>query len=407
MNPLLNQLEPYPFEKLADLLANVTPAKEYTAINLSIGEPKHPPAPFLLQAMRDSLHEVARYPVTQGMLELRQAACQWAEQRFHLDAGALDPGIHLLPVNGTREALFSIARAVVDATPSSRFPPVVLMGNPFYQIYEGAAIMAEAKPVYLDANASNGFLPDFTLVPMELWDRVQMVYICTPSNPTGAAFSMDQLHALIELADRHDFMIVSDECYGEIWYHQPPPGILEACWTLGRKNFQRCLAFHSLSKRSNLPGARSGFVAGDAMILKKYMQLRTYTGCATPPFIQRVAVAAWQDEAHVEVNRAIYRQKLADAKAILSPVLPVMDPVAGFYLWLAVPGGGEAFARRLYEYYNVTTLPGVYLSRTSHYGREPGETVNPGTPYIRVALVASVEENQDAMQRIAACVRGA
>ncbi|MBF0429434.1 MAG: aminotransferase class I/II-fold pyridoxal phosphate-dependent enzyme, partial [Magnetococcales bacterium] len=310
MNPRLNKLEPYPFEKLAALLANTRPSPAHTPINLSIGEPKHPPAPFLLQALQDSLHEVAIYPSTKGLLELRQAACQWAEKRFHLDSTALDPERHLLPVNGTREALFSIAQAVID--PIHHQAPVVLMPNPFYQIYEGAAIMAEAEPLYCTAGAKEGFLPDFTTLPPDLLDRVQLVYLCTPSNPTGAAYSLERLQALLHLADRHDFVIVSDECYSEIWYHHPPPGILQACWLAGRKDFSRCLAFHSLSKRSNLPGARSGFVAGDATIIKKYLHLRTYTGCATPPFIQRAAILAWQDESHVEENRMIYRQKLAD-----------------------------------------------------------------------------------------------
>ncbi|MBF0273509.1 MAG: succinyldiaminopimelate transaminase [Magnetococcales bacterium] len=404
MNPLLNLLEPYPFEKLAVLLANVT-SSTLSPINLSIGEPKHPPAPFLLDAMRDSLHEVSRYPSTQGMPELRQAACQWTETRFQLQSGALDPDRHLLPVNGTREALFSIAQAVVDPAPKNRSKPAILMPNPFYQIYEGAAIMAHAEPIYMNASASEGFLPDFGALPPALLDRVQLLYLCTPSNPTGAAFSLERLQTLIQLADRHNFVIVSDECYSEIWYNSPPPGILQAAWRAGRKDFQRCVAFHSLSKRSNLPGARSGFVAGDPTILKKYQQLRTYTGCSTPPFIQRAAIAAWKDESHVAENRAIYRQKLADALEILSPVLPVRAPDAGFYLWLQVPGGGERFAHRLYDRYNVTTLPGAYLSRSTGHATHPGASGNPGEGCLRVALVASVEENRDAMQRIASCAK--
>ncbi|MBF0342390.1 MAG: aminotransferase class I/II-fold pyridoxal phosphate-dependent enzyme [Magnetococcales bacterium] len=242
-------------------------------------------------------------------------------------------------------------------------------------------------------------------MPPALLDRVQLLYLCTPSNPTGAAFSLERLQTLIQLADRHDFVIVSDECYSEIWYENPPPGILQAAWRSGRKALQRCLAFHSLSKRSNLPGARSGFVAGDAAILKKYLQLRTYTGCSTPPFIQRAAIAAWQDETHVEENRAIYRRKLADALEILSPILPVKAPDAGFYLWLKVPGGGERFAHRLYERYNVTTLPGAYLSRSTGHATHPGATGNPGEANIRVALVAPEKENREAMLRIADCAR--
>ncbi|NGZ07369.1 MAG: succinyldiaminopimelate transaminase [Magnetococcales bacterium] len=405
MNPRLNLLEPYPFEKLARLLANVVPASDHSPINLSIGEPKHPPAPFLLTAMQEALPEVARYPSTQGMAELRQAACTWAENRFHLPCGTLDPERHLLPVNGTREALFSIAAAVVDPTLKQGLPPAVLMPNPFYQIYEGAAIMSHAEPIYMNASAADGFLPDFGALPPALLDRVQLLYLCTPSNPTGAAFSSERLQTLIQLADRHDFVIVSDECYSEIWYDHPPVGILQAAWSAGRREFQRCLTFQSLSKRSNLPGARSGFVAGDPQLIKKYLQLRTYTGCSTPPFIQRAAIAAWRDETHVEANRTIYRQKLADALEILSPVLPVQAPDAGFYLWLQVPGGGERFALRLFERYNVTTLPGAYLSRTTGHATHPGAMGNPGAPCIRVALVASVEENRAAMHRIAACAR--
>ncbi|MEO5346899.1 MAG: succinyldiaminopimelate transaminase [Magnetococcus sp. YQC-9] len=405
MNSRLNLLEPYPFEKLAALLANTTPETGLKPINLSIGEPKHPPAPFLLEAMRDSLAEVCKYPSTIGMPELRAAACQWAEKRSGLDAGALDPERNLLPVNGTREALFSIVQAVVDPTPKHHRAPVVLMPNPFYQIYEGAALMANAEPVYMNASEAEGFLPDFGALPPSLLDRVQLLYLCTPSNPTGAAFSLERLQTLIQLADRHDFVIVSDECYSEIWYHSPPAGILEAAWRAGRKDFARCLSFQSLSKRSNLPGARSGFVAGDAAILKKYLQLRTYTGCSTPPFIQRAATAAWLDEVHVEANRVVYRQKLAEALEILSPVLPVRAPDAGFYLWLKVPGGGERFAHRLYERYNVTVLPGAYLSRATGLATHPAAVGNPGEACVRVALVASLEENREAMNRIAACAR--
>ncbi|MBF0294184.1 MAG: succinyldiaminopimelate transaminase [Magnetococcales bacterium] len=400
MNPRLNRLEPYPFEKLAALLAGASPPAGLTGINLSIGEPKHPPAPFLLEAMRDSLELAARYPVTVGQPELRIAACRWAERRHGLDGGALDPDRHLLPVNGTREALFSIAAAVIDPTPSAQGAPVVLMPNPFYQIYEGAARMADAEPFCLDAREEDGFLPDPARIPEALLPRVQLLYLCTPSNPTGAACTLEALQAWLRLADRHDFVIAADECYSEIWYDRPPPGILGAAWAMGRRDFARCMTFQSLSKRSNLPGVRSGFVAGDAEILQKYLKLRTYTGCATPPFIQQAAIAAWNDETHVEANRVVYRQKLADALEILTPVLPVTAPAAGFYLWLKVPGGGEAFARRLYARYNVTTLPGAYLGRPS-----PVTGANPGAAFIRVALVTGIEENREAMRRIAACVR--
>ena len=395
MNPLLDKLHPYPFEKLTHLLQDCKPPLEVSPLNLAIGEPKHPVPPFILRTMADDLRTIGHYPVTRGGAALRQAAAGWLERRFGLPAGVVSPDRHVLPVNGTREALFSIAQGVIDPGRKS----VVLMPNPFYQIYEGAALMAGARPVYLDATAENGFLPRFDHLSPELLDQTALLYLCTPGNPTGAVLPLERMVALLALAERHDFIIACDECYSEIWYQQPPAGILEAAWHAGRTGFQRCLAFHSLSKRSNMPGARSGFVAGDATVLAGYFRMRTYTGCTTPPFVQQAAIAAWQDEAHVEENRRLYREKLAAALAILEPVMPVVRPQAGFYLWLRVPGGGELFAKRLFQQYHVTVLPGAYLGRPGKSG------TNPGSPYIRVAMVAPAAENSAAMRRIARCAR--
>ncbi|MBF0448685.1 MAG: succinyldiaminopimelate transaminase [Magnetococcales bacterium] len=396
MNPYLDRLQPYPFEKLSALLKDQPVNTNLAALNISIGEPKHPVAPFLRQAMADALDGISRYPTTRGELPLRQAAADWLEKRFELAAKSINPESNILPVNGTREALFSIAQLFSGDHPAGE-ESIILSPNPFYQIYEGAAHIARARPVFVNANAENGFLPDYHALPKKILDQTELLYLCTPSNPTGSVYNLDQLQQLIELADRHDFVIASDECYSEIWYHTAPPGLLQAAWKMGRRDFHRCLVFHSLSKRSNMPGARSGFVAGDAHLLDHYFRLRTYTGCATPPFIQAAAVAAWQDESHVEDNRVQYRQKLKESIDILSPVLPVTPPEAGFYLWLKVPGGGISFAQQLYREYNVVVLPGAYLGRDN-----AGE--NPGAPYIRVALVATPEDNREAMRRIAACV---
>ncbi|MBF0588041.1 MAG: succinyldiaminopimelate transaminase [Magnetococcales bacterium] len=394
MNPRLEQLKPYPFERLSRLLGEVTPPADIRPINISIGEPKHAVAPFLRQAMIDAMDGIANYPTTRGEPALREAIAGWLVRRYALTPTSMDPDRNLLPVNGTREALFSIAQAVVDS--DRHKDAVVLSPNPFYQIYEGAALMAGAEPVYIDATEESNFLPRFTELPAELLDRTQLLYLCSPSNPTGAVHSLEELTRLIELAEKHDFIIASDECYSEIWYERPPPGLLQAADASGRHDYARCLVFHSLSKRSNMPGARSGFVAGDAKLLAHYFRLRTYTGCAMPPFIQRASAVAWSDESHVADNRALYRAKLEEAVEILSPTLPVTRPQASFYLWLRVPGGGEQFTQRLLAEQNVTVLPGAYL------GRSPNDE-NPGAPYIRVALVAPLEDNREAMQRIAAC----
>ncbi|MBF0096655.1 MAG: succinyldiaminopimelate transaminase [Magnetococcales bacterium] len=404
MNPLLRQLHPYPFEKLAILLgsdpekraaAPQGPSAALAPINLSIGEPKHPVPSFIRQTMADALEDIGLYPTTRGELFLRQAMAAWLERRFQLPT--VDPQRQILPVNGTREALFSIAQAVVEHSSGEKC--YVLMPNPFYQIYEGAALMAGAQPIYVPCLAENGFLPDYQAVPATILQRTALIYLCSPGNPTGAVFPLAGLQKLIELAMRYNIVLAADECYSEIWYEQPPAGLLQAAQQMGVEQFAHCLVFHSLSKRSNMPGARSGFVAGNAQLLADYFRLRTYTGCATPRFIQRAATVAWQDEQHVAENRTIYQQKLEDALRILSPILPVQRPDAGFYLWLKVPGGGESFARHLFQRYHVTVLPGGYLGRPDVNGH------NPGTDYVRIALVASREENHQAMLRIAQCAQ--
>ncbi|MBF0348213.1 MAG: succinyldiaminopimelate transaminase [Magnetococcales bacterium] len=395
MNTMLRGLQPYPFEKLHALLKEVTPSREHTPINLSIGEPRHPVAPWIRETMAQALDGISRYPTTRGEEGLRQSAARWLERRFTLIPGSVDPETQLLPVNGTREALFSIVQAVTGPRDPGA---VVLMPNPFYQIYEGAALMAGATPIHVPATEDNHFLPDYASLPPELLARTRLLFLCSPANPTGAVTHEAELIRLLHLAETYQFILAADECYSEIWDRSPPPGLLKVAQDQGRMGFERCLVFHSLSKRSNMPGARSGFVAGDAAILNDYFQLRTYTGCATPPFIQQAAIAAWNDETHVEENRIQYRQKFADALEILQPLLPVRIPEAGFYLWLKVPKGGELFARHMFQRYNVTVLPGAYL------GRGHG-TDNPGLPYVRIAMVQPRNENKEGIQRIAAAIR--
>lgn len=396
MNPLLDRLQAYPFERLSRLLDRVAPPEGTAPIRLSIGEPRHPAPPFVRDALIGALDGLSRYPSTRGEESYRVAIRNWIARRYDLPSASLDPARHILPVNGTREALFSIAQAVVDGG-SGAGGATVLMPNPFYQIYEGAAFMAGAEPLFVNATPETGFQPNFETLPGELLDRAQLLYLCSPGNPTGACYSLDQLKRLIELARRHDLILASDECYSEIWYDAPPPGILQAAAEMGVDDFKNCVAFNSLSKRSNIPGARAGFAAGDPEILARYFQLRTYTGCATPPFIQAAAQAAWEDEVHVAENRALYAAKLDRAIDILSSITEVSRPEAGFYLWLKVPGGGEAFTHRLYRDYNVTLLPGAYLSRDTESG-------NPGADYVRIALVAEPKVCEEGITRIAACI---
>ncbi|HEN8728700.1 TPA: succinyldiaminopimelate transaminase [Pseudomonas putida] len=393
MNHALTQLQPYPFEKLRALLGSVKPAADKRAIALSIGEPKHESPAFVAQAMADNLDKLAVYPSTIGLPGLRQAIGQWCERRFGVPAGWLDADRHILPVNGTREALFAFTQAVVNRADDG----LVISPNPFYQIYEGAALLAGATPHYLPCLENNGFNPDFDAVPAEVWKRCQILFLCSPGNPTGALVPMDTLKKLIALADEHDFVIAADECYSELYFDEdaPPPGLLTACAELGRSDFKRCVVFHSLSKRSNLPGLRSGFVAGDAEIIKPFLLYRTYHGCAMPVQTQLASIAAWQDEAHVRANRDQYRAKYDAVLDILQPVMDVQRPDGSFYLWAKVPGSDAEFTRDLFEAQHVTVVPGSYLSRDV-------DGVNPGAGRVRMALVAPLAECIEAAERIRA-----
>lgn len=387
MNPDLQRLHPYPFEKLARLFDGVVPAADKAPIAFSIGEPQHPAPDFIRQSMADNSALLARYPSTLGLTELRTAIAGWLTRRFSLNA--VDPDSQVIPVNGTREALFALAQACLDRHQQPR----VLMPNPFYQIYEGAALLAGGEPVYLPCTPETGMQPDFDAIDSGTWQRCQLLYICSPGNPTGAVLSIDEMQKLIRLADQYDFLIASDECYSEIWQTQPPPGLLQACAAMGRHDYGRCLVFHSLSKRSNLPGLRSGFVAGDADRLKAFLRYRTYHGCAMPVHHQLASIQAWQDESHVEENRHRYREKFAAVLDILGDHLKIEAPDAGFYLWPETPGSDEDFARELKRQQNVTVLPGSYLSRECN-------GINPGAGRIRMALVATLEECIEGAERI-------
>ncbi|MBF7729696.1 succinyldiaminopimelate transaminase [Pseudomonas sp. N040] len=397
MNNALNQLQPYPFEKLRELLGAVRPPADKAPIALSIGEPKHKSPDFVAQALARNLDQLAVYPTTLGIPALRQAIADWCIQRFGVPAGWLDAARHVLPVNGTREALFAFTQAVVNRSADA----LVVSPNPFYQIYEGATLLAGAQPHYLPCLAENGFNPDFDAVPAEIWQRCQLLFLCSPGNPTGALIPQATLEKLIGLADQYDFVIAADECYSELYFDEenPPPGLLSACAALGRSDFKRCVVFHSLSKRSNLPGLRSGFVAGDAEILKAFLLYRTYHGCAMPVHVQLASVAAWQDEAHVRANRELYRAKYAAVLAILQPVLDVQRPDGSFYLWARTPIDDTTFTRELFAQQHVTVVPGSYLSRAVN-----GE--NPGAGRIRMALVAPLAECVEAAERIRDFIKG-
>ena len=391
MNRDLARLQQYPFEKLARLKSDLTPPAALDHIALSIGEPQHTPPHFVVDSLISHLHQIARYPSTRGSDDLREAIATWLARRFAIPTQAVDPGRHVLPVSGTREALFAIAQCVVDRGDA----PAVLMPNPFYQIYEGAALLAGAEPIYLNCLPQNGFLPDLDAVATTTWQRCQLLYVCSPGNPTGAVMPEDYLLRLIELAQRFDFIIASDECYSEIYPDEsnPPPGLLGVAARAGLDDFSRCLAFHSLSKRSNLPGLRSGFVAGDPAVLGDFLLYRTYQGCALPPATQTASAAAWSDEEHVVANRELYREKFARVVDLLSAKLAPQLPQAGFYLWAETPVSDTEFARRLYAEHNVTVLPGRYL------GREQ-DGINPGENRVRMALVAPLDECLDAARRI-------
>jgi len=392
MNNDLKRLHPYPFEKLSILKQGLNPPAHLNHIALSIGEPQHPAPHFVIESLIAHMHQLSSYPSTRGKLELREAIAAWLCKRFQIAPSELDPEIHVLPVNGTREALFAIAQCIVD---SSTATPLVMMPNPFYQIYEGAAIMAGAQPHYLNCFEENNFLPDLDAVTPEQWAQCQIMYICTPGNPTGSVMSNDYLQKLIRLAQQYDFVIASDECYSEIYFdeNQPPAGLLGAAASMGLNSFDRCLVFHSLSKRSNLPGLRSGFVAGDAKLLEKFLLYRTYQGCSMPPATQTASTAAWSDERHVIENRNLYREKFDRVLSILSATLAPQKPQAGFYLWATTPIVDTSFTQRLYAEQNITVLPGQFLSRSTSEG-------NPGENKIRMALVAPLDECLDAANRI-------
>ena len=396
MNPDLEKLQPYPFERLMALKAGITPPADKAHIALSIGEPRHAPPTFALEAMGKQLGRVASYPLTKGTSELREAITQWLTTRFDLGENSLDAETQVIPVNGTREGLFAFAQAVVDRTTN----PIVMMPNPFYQIYEGATLLASAEPYYMNTTAATGYLPDLDAVPDEIWKRCQLIYTCTPGNPTGAVMDVAYLQRLIELADRHDFIIASDECYSEIYFDEdsPPPGLLEAASKMGRGDYARCVVFHSLSKRSNVPGLRSGFVAGDKNIMQKFLRYRTYHGCAMPEFVQYSSVSLWNDEDHVKENRDLYRQKFSKVVDMLSGTLNVSHPDAAFYLWPETPINEEDFAQQLFAQQNVTVLPGSYLSRDT--SGDNSSNKNPGKNRLRIALVASVDECVEAANRI-------
>lgn len=391
MNPDLDRLQPYPFERLAELKAGVRAPAGREHIALSIGEPKHPTPALILDALAAQLSGTAVYPTTRGLAALRGAIADWLARRYRLPQGSIDPAHHVLPVNGTREALFAFAQAVVDRGRD----PLVLMPNPFYQIYEGAALLAGAEPRYLPCTAENGFLPDFDAVDDATWGRCQLLYLCSPGNPTGAVLDAQALQRVIALADEHDFLIAADECYAELYFDEsdPPPGLLQAAVAMGRTDYRRCIVFHSLSKRSNAPGLRSGFVAGDAEVIAAFLRYRTYHGCAMPPHHQHASIAAWGDEDHVRANRAQYRAKFDAVLEILAPVLAVERPQAGFYLWPETPIPDTDFARALFATENVTVLPGRFLSRAVH-------GLDPGVGRVRLALVPPLEECVEAARRI-------
>jgi len=399
LNPLLDLLQPYPFERLRTLLAGAMPPAHLRHIPLSIGEPKHTPPAFIAEALVRALGEsLGSYPVALGLPALREAIARWLERRFALPPGTVRADDMVLPVNGTREALFSFVQAVVDTgTGAARARPLVLMPNPFYQIYEGAALLAGAEPHFLNCTEDAGYLPDLDAVDAATWARCQVLFLCTPGNPTGAVMPVSYLRRALELSARYGFIIASDECYSELYQDEsaPPPGLLQAAFAAGNDTFERCVVFHSLSKRSSVPGLRSGFVAGDAAFMARYRLYRTYHGCAVPLHTQLASIPAWNDELHVVANRRLYREKFARVTPVIAQALqqePVI-PAGGFYLWLHV-GDDEAFARGLFEQQHVTVLPGTYLARDTAHG-------NPGRGRVRISLVASVEDCDEAARRIA------
>ena len=396
MNNNLEKLYPYPFQRFNQLLDGVTSETNLSQIAWSMGEPKHAAPDFLVNALTDTAlirEGFGTYPPTKGTPALRTAIANFINRRFGLDT-ALDPDLNVLPVTGTREALFAFAQAVIEPQSDS----VTVMPNPFYQIYEGAALLAGSKPYYVNCEPGNGYLPDFDGVPEEVWQRCQLLYLCSPGNPTGAVMGIAQIQTLIALSDKYNFIIASDECYSEIYMDEenPPAGLLEAASLLGRDDYKNCVAFNSLSKRSNLPGLRSGYVAGDAEIMQKFLLYRTYHGSAMSMHHQVLSTLAWNDEQHVIENRQVYRDKFALVADILNPVWPMAIPEAGFYFWPETPISDPDFAVRLVQLANVKVLPGSYLSRATDSG-------NPGTNRVRIALVATQSECIKAAERIVDC----
>ena len=389
MNPLLQRLQPYPFERLKQLFSTVSPSAKYPPISLGIGEPRHATPQLVLDALAASTEALSSYPATAGLPALRQSCANWVQRRYGL---ALNPDNQILPINGSREALFAFAQTVVDG---SKTGATVVCPNPFYQIYEGAAFLAGAKAFYAPSDPALNFNVDWGKVPDEVWKNTQLLFVCSPGNPTGSVMPLEDWKTLFELSDRYGFVIASDECYSEIYFREEPPlGGLEASYKLGRTDYKNLVAFTSLSKRSNVPGMRSGFVSGDANLLKKFLLYRTYHGSAMSGMVQAASIAAWDDEVHVVANRDMYRQKFAAVTPVLAKVLDVKLPDAGFYLWAGVPGGDDqAFARDLLAQYNVTVLPGSFLARES-------QGFNPGAGRIRMALVAETQECMQAAQRI-------
>ena len=402
MNPKLSHLQAYPFERLRQLFATVTPSPAYPPISLGIGEPRHATPQLIKQAYCDAIMDpqggLSVYPATGGVVALRQSISRWIQRRYSLD---LDVNTQILPVNGSREALFAFAQTVInpDVAYANGQPALVVCPNPFYQIYEGAAFLSGAEPYYVPSNPARNFAQDWDSVPEAVWSRTQLLFVCSPGNPTGAVMPLDEWKKLFDLSDRYGFVIASDECYSEIYFREEPPlGGLEAAAKLGRADFKNLVAFTSLSKRSNVPGMRSGFVAGDAALIKQFLLYRTYHGSAMSTVVQAASMAAWDDEDHVRDNREQYRAKFAQVTPILAQVLDVALPDAGFYLWAKVDGSDTDFARDLLALYNVTVLPGSYLAREA-------QGFNPGANRIRMALVAETAECVEAAQRIVQFVK--
>ncbi len=416
MNPLLGALQPYPFERLRALTRDITPSPAHAPISLGIGEPRHPTPVLIEDALMSSLQGLSSYPATAGLPALRRALSAWLQRRYGV---SVDADTQVLPVNGSREALFAFAQVVIDPT---RAQATVVCPNPFYQIYEGAALLAGAQPWFVASDPARQFAIDWASVPEAVWARTQLLYVCSPGNPTGAVMPLDEWARLFELSDRHGFVIASDECYSEIYFRDEAPlGSLEAAVRLGRTDFRRLVAFTSLSKRSNVPGLRSGFVAGDATLMSRFLLYRTYHGGAMSPVVQHASIAAWNDEAHVVENRRLYREKFERITPMLAQCMPVALPDAGFYLWADVSGlmpepvaapvddadaaaPDVAYARSLLAQYNVAVLPGSLLARASSGLARPGD--NPGRGRVRLALVASVAECVEAAERIVQHARG-